>query len=562
MNTVLFVDDAGTFLTGVEEGLKFYDDRLNVLTAANGRQAVRILHSVKVDLVVTDLRMPEMDGFELISCMSRNYQNVPVIAMTAFSTPETDETLRMMGAIPLLEKPVSFEELADKIFEVLEAGSMGRVCSFSLSNFLRLIEIEQKTMTLHVTSEGRTGRLYLLEGSLMDAETPGRTGYEAAIEIIGWRQPEIEMRDRCVKTSRMIKTSLMKIVMEIGREKDERENRGGEDEDLLREAIRRTEGNHFKEARSMLAQFLKLHPRNHQGWLWHSRVTGAMKAVERSLIHAHELAPSDQGVAREIANFNLAKKRGWTGKLKRCPFCWSVIEAGSVSCPACMAFLIVRRDALARVKYARVEELEASVQRYARVLGREKNNLSALYYLGVAMLNLENWTEGVDYLSKAARLAPEDPFFAEQLNTALTYLAALSRAGSNKRVGKTRSASGERTILVVESNATTRMVITAALKGRGRRVLEAEDGIEALNILKRKRPDLIVMDVMLPEMDGYQILNYVKRNKALKSTPVVVVTAKDAFFDKLRGRLAGSAKYLTKPFDPEKLVDVVNEFLK
>ncbi len=561
MNTVLLVDDARSFLTSVKAGLKNYYSQINVLTAFNGRQAVRILHSVKVDLVVTDLQMPEMDGFELISYMSRNYADVFVIAMTAFNTPELDKRLGKMGAIPLLEKPITFDDLAVKISELLDSGAMGHVQSFSLEGFLQLIEIEQKTMTLNVRSDGRSGRLYVRNGSLIDAETPDLKGYDAAIKIIGWKKPGIDMQERCKRTKRVINTPLMKILMESNKEKDESEKNGGVDSDLLRKAIRRAEGNHFKEARKLLAGFLKLHPRNYEGWLWHSRVTGNMTVIERSLINARKLAPSNPEVEKEIANFNLAQKRKCKGKLKRCPFCWSVIEFGTPVCPTCVAFLIVRRDRLAHIKNADAEELNASVQRYKRVVKREKDNISVLFYLGVAMLNLEKWTEGGDYLSKAARLSPKDAFLAEQLNTTLKFLASRSKVKTRMSVVKSPPPSMGRTILVVEDSSTTRMVITVALKGHGFRVLEAKNGIEALSLLNQELPDLIVLDLILPEMDGYQILSIVKKSPGFKNIPVIVLTAKDKFIDKLRGKLAGSDKYLTKPFDPEKLVGMVDGFL-
>jgi len=86
--TVLIVDDETPFILSLTTGLKRYSSEYNILTAENGKIAVEILESTPLDLVVTDLRMPEMDGFELLAYMSTNFPSIPVIVMSAFGTQE------------------------------------------------------------------------------------------------------------------------------------------------------------------------------------------------------------------------------------------------------------------------------------------------------------------------------------------------------------------------------------------------------------------------------------------------------------------------------------------
>ena len=77
MKTVLLVDDESRLLTSIRMGLKAYSEHFSLLTAANGREAMEILATCPVDLVVTDLRMPEVDGFALLAHISRNYPFLP-----------------------------------------------------------------------------------------------------------------------------------------------------------------------------------------------------------------------------------------------------------------------------------------------------------------------------------------------------------------------------------------------------------------------------------------------------------------------------------------------------
>lgn len=86
--TVLLVDDETPFILSLTTGLDNYRSKYNILTAKNGKHAVRILESSSVDLVVTDLRMPEMDGFELLAHMSAHFPSIPAIVMSAFGTQE------------------------------------------------------------------------------------------------------------------------------------------------------------------------------------------------------------------------------------------------------------------------------------------------------------------------------------------------------------------------------------------------------------------------------------------------------------------------------------------
>ncbi|MBA3713741.1 MAG: response regulator [Pyrinomonadaceae bacterium] len=116
--------------------------------------------------------------------------------------------------------------------------------------------------------------------------------------------------------------------------------------------------------------------------------------------------------------------------------------------------------------------------------------------------------------------------------------------------------------MIVDDSPTVRKLVTIKLEKHGHRVVAASDGMEALTKLQEEVPDLVLLDINMPRLDGYQLCKLIKSNEATKHVPVVMLSGKDGFFDKMRGRVAGSTAYMTKPFDPETLIHTVNEYCK
>jgi CheY-like chemotaxis protein len=222
---VLIVDDEKPFLLSLTDGLAAYAKDFEVLTALNGKEAVKVLDSTGVDLVVTDLRMPKMDGFELLAHMSGSYPDIPVIVMTAYGTPAIEERLQDMGTFHYLEKPLEFNVLADKIVDALESGSSpDRIHGISLAAFLQLLEMEHKTCTLTVISGGQEGHLYFVNGDLMEAQVGKVKGEKAALDIVTWDNVAIEIQYKCTIKKNNIGIPLAELLMEGFRIKDEKES--------------------------------------------------------------------------------------------------------------------------------------------------------------------------------------------------------------------------------------------------------------------------------------------------------------------------------------------------
>ncbi len=116
-----------------------------------------------------------------------------------------------------------------------------------------------------------------------------------------------------------------------------------------------------------------------------------------------------------------------------------------------------------------------------------------------------------------------------------------------------------RKILVVEDSAMARKALVRVLAGY--ETVEAADGFEALGKMGEENPDLVLLDLILPKMDGYAVLAAMKKDPKYKNIPVIVLTSRDALFDKLKGKMSGTDEYLTKPIKPKEVIDKVKKYL-
>jgi len=116
-------------------------------------------------------------------------------------------------------------------------------------------------------------------------------------------------------------------------------------------------------------------------------------------------------------------------------------------------------------------------------------------------------------------------------------------------------------ILVVEDHEDNRQILRDLLTSAGFEMIEAHDGGAALPIAAAEKPDLILMDIQLPVVDGYEATRRIKADPALKAIPVIAVTSYALSGDEGKARAAGCDDYVTKPFSPRKLLAKIREFL-
>lgn len=116
--------------------------------------------------------------------------------------------------------------------------------------------------------------------------------------------------------------------------------------------------------------------------------------------------------------------------------------------------------------------------------------------------------------------------------------------------------SGMKAVLIDDS-ITVRRSGEIFLSQAGCQVVLAEDGFDGLSKVADTRPDIIFVDVMMPRLDGFQTCALIKNHPDFRNIPVIMLTSKDALFDRARGKLMGSNQYLIKPFNKKNLIETV-----
>jgi len=223
VKNILVVEDEETLLVVMAGLFKPYSDRFKVFTAKNGKEAVKILESKSIDLVITDLKMPEMDGIELLVYMNNNFPAIPAIVVSAFCTARVQKKLETLGRLRVMEKPVDIDIMSEAVIKELENPPDGSIRGISVSSFLQMIEMEQKTCALEVHSASKKkGFLYIADGDLIDAAVGELMGEEAAYDIVAWDDVQLFLKELpAEKKTKRIEKSTMAVVMEGLNRKDE-----------------------------------------------------------------------------------------------------------------------------------------------------------------------------------------------------------------------------------------------------------------------------------------------------------------------------------------------------
>lgn len=221
---VLLVDDEQEVLHSLHQGLIGYKEVFSIMTAGNGEEAIRKLAQDDVSLVVTDLKMPNTDGFGLLAHVMEYYPELPVIVMTGYTTSEMERLANEGGAVGYIAKPFKPSVLAELILTWLRRETDGGTLhNVSSGMFLQLIAMEQKTCTIRLEdrASGKRGVLFFRDGELLDARVNGVKGEEAAHHIFSWEEVSLSIENTCRCGEKKIEGELQAILLEAMRLKDE-----------------------------------------------------------------------------------------------------------------------------------------------------------------------------------------------------------------------------------------------------------------------------------------------------------------------------------------------------
>ncbi len=280
---------------------------------------------------------------------------------------------------------------------------------------------------------------------------------------------------------------------------------------------------------------------------------------QNDLPEAENLAAPVEELFASVAEENFAAENPVKSSVEMaaCPFCSAENESNAFVCGSCrtiltlsdLEMLLAHGEADREVLRHAVEQMETEKNFRQFSVGELKN-------LAIGQINLKNLRLGAMYLQKAAQMNPNDLMLASQVNSLKIRLAEIEQQETAQS-----SMTKGRKILVVDDSATVRKLISGKLEKSGHEVICAADGIDALEKIKEFVPDLILLDIMMPQLDGYQVCKLIRGNAATKDVPVIMISGKDGFFDKVRGRMVGTTGYITKPFGPETLMKTVEAYI-
>ena len=195
MKKVLIVEDDRIHLNRIVKILDRHQDRFRVLPAVDGQQAIDVLTKETVDLLVTDIQMPNVDGLALLAYVSRHHPSLPCFVMTAYGTPEMRAQMPE-DLLRFYQKPFDIENLATDILAALDGdmAKSGRP-SVSVVSFLVMIQSEKTTCIFEVETPGKEpGVFYFDKGVLLDAAFEELTGEAAVMALIPQRTATFRVR--------------------------------------------------------------------------------------------------------------------------------------------------------------------------------------------------------------------------------------------------------------------------------------------------------------------------------------------------------------------------------
>jgi twitching motility two-component system response regulator PilG len=246
-----------------------------------------------------------------------------------------------------------------------------------------------------------------------------------------------------------------------------------------------------------------------------------------------------------------------TSKNQICPFCSTANDDIAFSCGSCRAVLSLSDLELVLANNNADKYL---IRKAVEKMESERNNgafgPAELTTLGIGHLNLRNLQYGFNHLQEASKMDADNIVLAGQVNSLQIRMEEI-RQQEEAHAAMVKG----KTILVVDDSATVRKLIAGKLEKSGHNVICSNDGEDALERIKTIVPDLVLLDIAMPGMDGYQVCRQIRGWSTTTSTPIVMISGKDGFFDKMRGRMAGAVGHITKPFGPETLMKAVEFYL-
>jgi CheY-like chemotaxis protein len=199
-------------------------DKYEVIIANNGREALNLLKKNKIDLVISDIRMPDINGLDLLVKIKKEYPQTKVIIMTAYGSSDVQKEANRRGSLYYVEKPFEISDIRKIIIDLigLKKGFRGKVLGLQLTDIIQMNCLGRLTTALIITRDGEKGIIYLNEGEIIHAECGEQKGADAFYRILSWQEGEFVSNIGATPPAQTIYQSWEHLLVEAMRRDDDK----------------------------------------------------------------------------------------------------------------------------------------------------------------------------------------------------------------------------------------------------------------------------------------------------------------------------------------------------
>jgi twitching motility two-component system response regulator PilG len=326
---------------------------------------------------------------------------------------------------------------------------------------------------------------------------------------------------------------------------------------LCRAGVVAAKANDRVQAKIWFGEATDLAPRNETAWLWRAGLADSPEEGIELLQFVLAINPNNERAKQGIAHYQTQLAPTWSCIL--CEFQGEPPTDKHV-CPRCRSVIDLENPAIFDQPTSGDRRLlEQAAHRLYADLQADPNSTNA-FRLGMSYLNLGYVDEGIKALQSAIKVRPADNAWRGQVNRLVKHREDLKKRQDEENRRTTMAT--KPTVMIVDDSPTIRKLVSVTLGTAGYQIVEAADGYEVAERIRQTGvPHLFLLDINMPGLDGYQLCKMLRQNTETSNTPVIFLTGKDGFFNKLRGQWAGAVEYLTKPFDPQKLLISVGKIV-
>lgn len=220
---VLIVDDEETLTWSMSKSLSKDRDKYSILIGNTGKEALEILRNNPIDLVITDIRMPDINGLDLLTTIKNSYPDTKVVIMTAYGSSDVQKEANKRGSLYYIEKPFEITDIRKLILDILwkKRGFEGNVFDLQLTDIIQLNCLCRITAALKISKGDQRGVIYFSNGEIVHAECDGQIGKEALYTILSWREGKFDHERGTIPLQQTISQSWEHLLVEGMRKNDE-----------------------------------------------------------------------------------------------------------------------------------------------------------------------------------------------------------------------------------------------------------------------------------------------------------------------------------------------------